>query len=80
MKPVRFVANCLSEKLEPCPFCGGKAQMVFFIICTDEDDPDTAVPQIEIHCTKCPAIMPLSNDLVEKWNSRKKVDGRLKRK
>ena len=70
-----------TEKLDPCPFCGGKAAATFYgRSFTSEDGTLDVTPVIEIGCTNCPATMSLTDDLVKKWNARKKVDGRSKKK
>ena len=75
------ISTEFTEKLDPCPFCGGKATGTFYAKeYKNEDGLIDFTPVIEIGCTECPARMSLTDDLIKKWNARKKVDGRLKRK
>ena len=81
MKTVKYyIADEIIGKLEPCPFCGGNASGKFWVTEKEVDGCVYFVPEVEIGCTKCPAKMSITDDLVEKWNSRKKVDGRSKKK
>ena len=80
MGNIRFIAPDLSKKLEPCPFCGGEAQLIFHSVYFDDNDPDTVIPHIAIECTKCPAQMSITDTLINHWNKRTKVDGRSKKK
>ncbi len=50
----------MSEKLLPCPFCGGKAE-----IGPDEHYPDYPI----IRCTGC-GVYHFGSHLVERWNRR----------
>lgn len=60
---MKFKAN---EKLKPCPFCGGRAE-----ICYDEY---ITIPLYGVICTACRAKVPDFNyfmkesDAVESWN------------
>ena len=61
-----------SDRLKPCPFCGGEAEM----LTVPEDLPD--VGAMFVQCSKCMAssalVYPLMDDvrslLMERWNKR----------
>ena len=59
----------MDERLKPCPFCGGKAEML--LIGEDEDDNEGGSV---IQCTKCLASSAVEFEfketLVERWNRR----------
>lgn len=59
----------MSEKLKPCPFCGGKAEMFEL----DQDEPANAGGSV-IQCSVCQASSAVEfgtkETLVERWNRR----------
>ena len=81
MNKVIFKSEELTKKLDPCPFCAGEAEVVFYTDRIDiDEDTQTHIPIVEIRCTKCPAKMSIPDTLINEWNNRTKFDRRLKRK
>ncbi len=69
----------MSEKLKPCPFCGGTAiQVDFEVPETDIDDPNFGGSAIE--CLNCHAttavVFGFKENLNERWNERVQVTER----
>ena len=64
------------EKLLPCPFCGGKAVLGSNIV--DNYTNTITITAYYIHCSSC-NLCPqseFSKDLmIEKWNTRFKIEG-----
>lgn len=57
----------MNDKLKPCPFCGGKAEIY-------EDTIIKSLPAYSVYCTKCYArtygLYDKKDDAIESWNRR----------
>lgn len=72
MRGIKYNAVKFSERLDPCPFCGGKAEFVFWGEEEKIDEETIMVyPVIEIRCRECPASMTITDGLIQSWNKRK---------
>lgn len=60
----------MSEKLLPCPFCGGEAQ--FVPAPTDEENETLVLGPAMVNCTRCDAHMlgQFDEESIEGWNRR----------
>jgi Lar family restriction alleviation protein len=59
----------MTEKLKPCPFCGGEAKL------TKQPNPVFNAWLCEIRCTKCHASPPVfyttsEDEIIKRWNQR----------
>lgn len=72
MKQEDFSNLCkeLSEELKPCPFCGGKAKIIYRIALLGGEHYQTSV-----RCSNCWSTTPTSSSIDETiafWNGRKR--------